>query len=70
MVKTCDVLNVQTAGNEYQKVEYLLEFGQWLYSNQFPTVDAQDQVEWAIDILLSIKQSEEAKGIKAFLVLI
>ncbi|CAL1538602.1 unnamed protein product [Lymnaea stagnalis] len=55
-----DVL--ETAGNEYQKVEYLLEFGQWLYSNQFPTADAQDQVEWAVDILLSIKQSEEAKA--------
>ncbi|RUS85833.1 hypothetical protein EGW08_006385 [Elysia chlorotica] len=49
---------LESKGNDYQKVEYLLEFGQWLYSNHFPALDVQDQIEWASDILLNIKTPE------------
>ena len=35
-------------------MEYLVEFGQWLYVNDFPLQDAMDQVEWAADILLNM----------------
>lgn len=31
----------------------LLEFAEWLYSNNFPVTDAQIQTQLAIDILLS-----------------
>ncbi|KAK6186277.1 hypothetical protein SNE40_008346 [Patella caerulea] len=40
---------------DWLKIDYLLEFAQWLYINQFPLVDCVDQVEWAIDILLNMK---------------
>ncbi|XP_025093435.1 cilia- and flagella-associated protein 46-like isoform X2 [Pomacea canaliculata] len=49
--------------NGFQKVDYLLEFSQWLYYNHFPLQDVLDQVEWAIDILLNM-QDEEAMQLK------
>ncbi|GFS07539.1 cilia- and flagella-associated protein 46 [Elysia marginata] len=49
---------LENKNNDYQKVEYLLEFGQWLYSNHFPALDVQDQLEWASDILLNMKTPE------------
>ncbi|XP_041368336.1 cilia- and flagella-associated protein 46-like isoform X2 [Gigantopelta aegis] len=45
---------LNSPSNEWQKVEYLLEFGQWLYVNDFPLQDAIDQIEWAADILLNM----------------
>ena len=39
-------------------MEYLLEFGQWLYANEFPLQDVLDQVEWAVDILLNMQDEE------------
>merc|ERR1712154_412944 len=50
--------------NDYQKVEYLLELGQWLYSNHFSLADVQDQLEWAVDILLNIKSPEQPQAPK------
>ncbi|GFO25849.1 cilia- and flagella-associated protein 46-like [Plakobranchus ocellatus] len=49
---------LENKNNDYQKVEYLLEFGQWLYSNHFPASDVLDQLEWASDILLNMKAPE------------
>ena len=49
---------LQSPSNEFQKVEYLLEFGQWLYANEFPLQDVLDQVEWAVDILLNMQDEE------------
>lgn len=46
---------LQSASNEWQKFDYLLEFGQWLYCSEFPLEDAMDQIQWAIDILLNFK---------------
>lgn len=47
---------------EWQKVNFVLEFAQWLYYNNFPRVHAQHHIGWAIDILLQPKQEEEAKA--------
>ncbi|XP_051507186.1 cilia- and flagella-associated protein 46 [Myxocyprinus asiaticus] len=34
------------------KVDFLLEFGEWLYFTHFPVIDARLQIECAVDILL------------------
>ncbi|XP_071090002.1 cilia- and flagella-associated protein 46-like [Haliotis cracherodii] len=46
---------LNSPSNEWLKVDYLIEFGQWLYVNDFPLQDTIDQIEWAIDILLNIQ---------------
>ncbi|XP_076434592.1 cilia- and flagella-associated protein 46-like isoform X2 [Babylonia areolata] len=58
---------LNSPSNEFQKVEYLMEFGQWLFTNEFPLQDVLDQVEWAVDILLNMQDEEsllkkEGKG--------
>ncbi|KAM9345441.1 cilia- and flagella-associated protein 46 [Symphorus nematophorus] len=52
------LLSVET---QWQKVDLLLEFGEWLYAHNFPKADAQHQVQWAIDILLH-KDSGQSDG--------
>ncbi|XP_064631435.1 cilia- and flagella-associated protein 46-like isoform X3 [Lineus longissimus] len=47
--------------NDWQKCDYLIEFGQWLYCNEFPLVEAMDQLEWAADILLNMQFEKEKK---------
>ena len=49
----------QSPWADWQKFDYLIEFGQWLYCNEFPLQDAMDQIEWAIDILLNMKYEQE-----------
>lgn len=39
----------------------MIEFGQWLYSNEFPLQDAIDQIEWAVDIILNMKTETDLK---------
>ncbi|XP_053548919.1 cilia- and flagella-associated protein 46-like [Bombina bombina] len=59
---------LQKPENEWQKVDYLMEFAEWLYCNQFPLRDALNQLDWAVDILLQMKFSnyaEEDKSQKA-----
>ncbi|XP_044154029.1 cilia- and flagella-associated protein 46 [Bufo gargarizans] len=51
--------------NDWQKVEYLLELAEWLYSKQFPVGTAVNLLDWAVDILLHMKFSEEDKSQKA-----
>ncbi|KAF0027185.1 hypothetical protein F2P81_019926 [Scophthalmus maximus] len=46
---------------QWQKVNLVLEFGQWLYCHNFPKASAQHLVQWAIDILLHL-EPEEAEG--------
>ncbi|KAK2823968.1 hypothetical protein Q5P01_021143 [Channa striata] len=48
------ITSVLCADTPWQKVSRLLEFGEWLYCHNFPTADAQHQVQWAIDILLHL----------------
>lgn len=38
----------------WQKIDYLLEFSEWLYTYQMPEQIIVDQIEWAIDILMSM----------------
>ncbi|RXM35439.1 Cilia- and flagella-associated protein 46 [Acipenser ruthenus] len=51
--------SLQKPESDWQKVDYLLEFGEWLYKNQFPITDSLYQIEWAIDILLHMTYSED-----------
>ena len=51
----------QSQSNEWLKVELLIEFGQWLYSKQFPLQDCIDQIEWAVDIMLNMQADVDAK---------
>nr|XP_042712700.1 cilia- and flagella-associated protein 46 isoform X3 [Chrysemys picta bellii] len=60
---------LQKQESEWQKVDYLMEFAEWLYCNQFPLNDAIKHLDWAVDILLHLKLAkgpleEEEKNIK------
>ncbi|KAM7408201.1 hypothetical protein PAMA_002070 [Pampus argenteus] len=50
----------KSAETQWQKISLLLEFGEWLYCHNFPKEDAQQQVQWAIDVILHLeaKQTE------------
>ncbi|XP_040906348.1 cilia- and flagella-associated protein 46 [Toxotes jaculatrix] len=50
-----------STATQWKKVNLVLEFGEWLYCNNFPKTSAQQQVQWAIDILLHC-ESEQAEG--------
>ena len=52
----------QSSASDWQKVEYLMEFSEWLYVNEFPLEDCLDQLEWAADILLNMKIETRAKA--------
>ena len=41
--------------SEWQKVDYILEFSEWLYYKQFPLEDVIFHLKWAIDILLRMQ---------------
>ncbi|XP_036429472.1 LOW QUALITY PROTEIN: cilia- and flagella-associated protein 46 [Colossoma macropomum] len=60
------ISTLKSASSQRQKVDFLLEFGEWLYCSNFPVVDAQTQIQSAIDILLSattnMTQSLETSG--------
>ncbi|XP_067156500.1 cilia- and flagella-associated protein 46 [Apteryx mantelli] len=46
---------LQKQESEWQKVDYLMEFAEWLYCNQFPLTDVIKPLHWAVDILLHMK---------------
>nr|CAB3230219.1 tetratricopeptide repeat protein 40 [Phallusia mammillata] len=59
---------------QWQKFEYLIELSTWMYSNEFRNEDSINVIEWACDILTSMKfhvevveekQVEKGKGKKA-----
>ncbi|MFT7806045.1 cilia- and flagella-associated protein 46 [Arapaima gigas] len=50
---------LQTPEYKWQKIDCLLEFGEWLYCNHFPTMDALHQIQWAIDLLLYTQAEEK-----------
>ncbi|CAB1430487.1 unnamed protein product [Pleuronectes platessa] len=56
------ITSLQCSETQWQKVNLLLEFGEWLHCHNFPKADAQHQVQSAIDILLQLEpeQAEEA----------
>nr|XP_009668849.1 PREDICTED: tetratricopeptide repeat protein 40 [Struthio camelus australis] len=56
---------LQKQESEWQKVDYLMEFAEWLHCNQFPLTDVIAPLRWAIDILLRMKfsaQSSQEEG--------
>lgn len=55
------VFVMQSTENQWQKVNFVLEFGEWLYCHNFSKAHAQHQVQWAIDILLQL-ELEQAEG--------
>ncbi|XP_030298554.1 cilia- and flagella-associated protein 46 isoform X3 [Sparus aurata] len=57
------ITSLLSVASQSQKVNLLLEFGEWLYCHNFAKADAQHQVQWAIDILLhtDIEQAEGAE---------
>ncbi|XP_021108879.1 cilia- and flagella-associated protein 46 isoform X3 [Heterocephalus glaber] len=48
---------LQKPESEWQKVDYIMEFSEWLYHKQFPLEDVVSQLTWAIEILLTMKLS-------------
>ncbi|KAM5241604.1 cilia- and flagella-associated protein 46 isoform 3-T3 [Hipposideros larvatus] len=46
---------LQKPESEWQKVDYIMEFSEWLYHRQFPIEDVAFHLNWAIDILLGMK---------------
>ncbi|CAB1312512.1 unnamed protein product [Coregonus sp. 'balchen'] len=55
----CSHMWHRSVKSQWQKVDYLLEFGEWLYCQNFPLADAQHQIQWAIDILLHMITDQE-----------
>ncbi|XP_037661046.1 cilia- and flagella-associated protein 46 [Choloepus didactylus] len=45
---------LQKPENEWQKVDYITEFSEWLYHRQFPLEEVTFHLRWAIDILLGL----------------
>ncbi|XP_049456510.1 cilia- and flagella-associated protein 46 isoform X3 [Epinephelus fuscoguttatus] len=56
------ITSLSSEETQWQKVGLLLEFGEWLYCHNFPKVDAQHQVQWAIDILLHSKTEQTERA--------
>ncbi|XP_059947631.1 cilia- and flagella-associated protein 46 [Mesoplodon densirostris] len=46
---------LQKPESEWQKVDCIMEFSEWLYHKQFPLEDVIFHLEWAIDILLRMQ---------------
>ncbi|XP_011370907.1 cilia- and flagella-associated protein 46, partial [Pteropus vampyrus] len=51
---------LQKPESEWQKVDYIMEFSEWLYHRQFPIEDVTFHLNWAIDILLGMKPAKDA----------
>ncbi|KAM6390504.1 cilia- and flagella-associated protein 46 [Pluvialis apricaria] len=54
------VIALQKQENEWQKVDYLMEFAEWLYCNQFPLNDVIKPLDWVVDLLLRMKFSMQS----------
>ncbi|XP_014746146.1 PREDICTED: cilia- and flagella-associated protein 46 [Sturnus vulgaris] len=67
------IIALQKQEAEWQRVDYLMEFAECLYCNQFPLNDAIKPLEWAVDLLLRMKfpmqssQEEENNAIPKLL---
>ncbi|XP_075389603.1 cilia- and flagella-associated protein 46 [Tenrec ecaudatus] len=51
---------LQKPESEWQKVDYILELGQWLYCKQCPREDVIFHLKWAIEILLNMQPPRSA----------
>ena len=41
--------------SEWQRVECLQELAQWLYHHELPLQDSVDLLNWAVDIVVSVR---------------
>ena len=53
---------LQKTEGVYQRVDYLIEYAQWLKVSDFPLDDTLDILEWASDLLLNMKTAESRPG--------
>ncbi|XP_064320516.1 cilia- and flagella-associated protein 46 isoform X4 [Phalacrocorax carbo] len=66
------IIALQKQENEWQKVDYLMEFAEWLYCNQFPLNYVIKPLDWVVDLLLHMKfpmqssQEEEKNTLPKF----
>ncbi|XP_021083734.1 cilia- and flagella-associated protein 46 isoform X2 [Mesocricetus auratus] len=51
---------LQKPESNWQKVDYIVEFSQWMYYKQFPLQDVISHLDWAMEILLSMKPTEDS----------
>ncbi|XP_040342792.1 cilia- and flagella-associated protein 46 isoform X1 [Herpailurus yagouaroundi] len=51
---------LQKPESDWQKVEYILQFSEWLYDKQFPMEDVTFHLTWAIHILLAMTPARDA----------
>ncbi|XP_029496742.2 cilia- and flagella-associated protein 46 isoform X1 [Oncorhynchus nerka] len=58
------ITSLLSVKSQWQKADFLLEFGEWLYCQNFPLSDAQHQIQWAIDILLHMITDQEESNEK------
>ncbi|KAF4019376.1 hypothetical protein G4228_010549 [Cervus hanglu yarkandensis] len=59
---------LQKPESEWQKVDSIMEFSEWLYHKQFPLEDVAFHLKWAIDILLRmqpVRRDREPAGVGA-----
>ena len=58
------IFSPQSSSHTWQKVDYLLEFSEWLYAHQYPVQDALSHLQWALTLLQQLLQSgtEEGEG--------
>ncbi|XP_074015315.1 cilia- and flagella-associated protein 46 [Numenius arquata] len=54
------IIALQKQENEWQKVDYLVEFAEWLYCNQFHLSDVIKPLDWVVDLLLHMKFSMQS----------
>ncbi|XP_071248937.1 cilia- and flagella-associated protein 46 isoform X8 [Salvelinus alpinus] len=58
------ITSLLSVKSQWQKADFLLEFGEWLYCQNFPLADAQHQIQWAIDILLHMITDQEESNVE------
>ncbi|KAK6293450.1 hypothetical protein J4Q44_G00357760 [Coregonus suidteri] len=58
------ITSLLSVKSQWQKVDYLLEFGECLYCQNFHLADAQHQIQWAIDILLHMNTDHKESNKK------
>ena len=58
------IFSPQSSSHTWQKVDYLLEFSEWLYAHQYPVQDALSHLQWGLTLLQQLLQSgiEEGEG--------
>lgn len=52
-------IELMTKEESVEVVEVLIDYAEWLYRNQYPTLDVEDQLLLAVDVLLDIEPGWE-----------